>query len=120
MASSSALPRASKEELLERYKARSAEFDAIALRRRSNPLLTNTEAPLAAPSGDDPRQAQLSERELEVVDLIANGFTNGEIGKRLFISEETVKSHLRNVLARLGAKNRAHAVALAFRGSKIS
>jgi DNA-binding CsgD family transcriptional regulator len=119
MAPSSALPRASKEELLARYKARSAEFDAIARRRRPDSLLTAGET-FSAPSGQDQRQAQLSDRELEVVDLIANGFTNGEIGTRLFLSEETVKSHLRNILAKLGAKNRAHAVALAFRGAKLS
>ena len=119
MAPPATLPLASKEELLARFKARSAEFDAIARRRRPGSLLAASEPP-SAPTGEHARQAQLSDREVEVIDLIANGFTNGEIGERLFLSEETVKSHLRNILAKLGARNRAHAVALALRGAKIS
>jgi DNA-binding NarL/FixJ family response regulator len=113
-----AAPRASREELLARYKARSAEFDAIARRRRDSSLAAGE--PPTAPRSEDPSEEQLSKRELEVIDLIANGLTNGEIGKHLFLAEKTVKSHLRNILAKLDAKNRAHAVALAFRGTKLS
>jgi DNA-binding NarL/FixJ family response regulator len=118
MASPAVVPR-SRAELLARYQARSAEFDAIARRRRPDSSLAVGEA-LFAPGSEDPGRTQLSERELAVIDLIANGLTNSEIGKRLFLAEETVKSHLRNILAKLGARNRAHAVALAFRGAMVS
>jgi len=46
---------------------------------------------------------------------MAEGLTNAEIGKVLFLSEETIKSHLRNLLAKLQARSRAHAVAVGFR-----
>jgi DNA-binding CsgD family transcriptional regulator len=56
----------------------------------------------------------LSGREQQVLELTAEGLTNSEIGKRLFISEETVKSHLRALLAKFQARSRAQAVALGF------
>jgi DNA-binding CsgD family transcriptional regulator len=62
----------------------------------------------------------LSGREQQVLELTAEGLTNAEIGKALFVSEETVKSHLRNLLAKLQARSRAHAVALGFRHGLIS
>ncbi len=48
-------------------------------------------------------------------ELIAEGLVNREIGKVLFLSEETVKSHVRHLLAKLQARSRAHAVAIGFR-----
>lgn len=59
--------------------------------------------------------SNLSGREQQVLELTAEGLTNAEIGQRLFLAEETVKSHLRHLLAKLQARNRAHAVALGFR-----
>lgn len=56
----------------------------------------------------------LTRRQLQVLLLIADGMTNREIGNVLYLSEETVKSHVRGVLAVLGAHSRAHAVAIAF------
>jgi DNA-binding CsgD family transcriptional regulator len=56
---------------------------------------------------------RLSTRELEALELTADGLTNGEIARRLFLSEETVKSHQRHLLAKLQARSRAHAVATA-------
>jgi len=56
-----------------------------------------------------------SDREIAVLQLVADGFANREIGLRLHVSEETVKSHIRNLLARLDASNRAHAVSIAMR-----
>jgi len=52
-------------------------------------------------------------REVEVLALVAQGHTNAEIGAALYISEETVKSHLRHIIAKMGARNRTHAVAIA-------
>ncbi|RSN56321.1 DNA-binding response regulator [Amycolatopsis sp. WAC 04182] len=61
-----------------------------------------------------PASGPLSHRELEVLELIAQGSTNREAAKRLFISEATVKTHLLHVYAKLGVKDRAAAVATAF------
>ena len=63
---------------------------------------------------------QLTGRELEVFQLTAEGLTNAEIGKKLFLSEETIKTHLRHLLAKLHARSRAHAVAVGFRFRLIS
>jgi DNA-binding CsgD family transcriptional regulator len=62
-----------------------------------------------------PLREQLTARELEVVELISEGFLNKEIAKRLAVSEETVKAHVRHLLPNLGARSRGHAVAIAFR-----
>jgi ATP/maltotriose-dependent transcriptional regulator MalT len=56
----------------------------------------------------------LSIRELQVLCLVAQGLDNRQIAARLFLSEATIKTHLRRLSARLGAVNRAHAVALGF------
>jgi LuxR family maltose regulon positive regulatory protein len=52
----------------------------------------------------------LSERELEILELIAEGLTNPEIGSRLFIALNTVKGHARNIYGKLGVHNRTQAV----------
>ncbi|GAA2710220.1 DNA-binding response regulator [Actinoplanes palleronii] len=56
----------------------------------------------------------LSQREIEVLELVAAGNTNREVASRLFITEATVKSHLLNIYAKLGVSDRAAAVAEAF------
>jgi DNA-binding NarL/FixJ family response regulator len=61
-----------------------------------------------------PASEPLSQRELEVLELIARGSTNREAAKALFISEATVKTHLLHVYAKLGVNDRAAAVATAF------
>ena len=58
-------------------------------------------------------------REIDVLELISDGLGNREIAERLFLSEETVKSHIRSILAKLQARSRAHAVALGLRGGLI-
>jgi LuxR family maltose regulon positive regulatory protein len=55
----------------------------------------------------------LSERELEVLRLIADGLTNQEIAARLYLSLNTVKVHARNIYGKLGVRNRTRAVAKA-------
>ena len=59
----------------------------------------------------------LSARELEVLRLVATGAENREIAERLFVSSETVKTHLATIYRKLGVAGRAHAVAAALRGT---
>ena len=68
--------------------------------------------PLAKVIGSDLVEP-LSERELEVLHLIAAGLTNQEIANRLYLSRHTVKVHARNLYAKLDVGNRTQAVAKA-------
>jgi ATP/maltotriose-dependent transcriptional regulator MalT len=61
-----------------------------------------------------PEAEPLSQRELEVLGLVAGGSTNKEAAARLFISEATVKTHLLHIYAKLGVSDRAAAVAQAY------
>ena len=58
---------------------------------------------------------ELTKREIEVLRLVAQGLNNREIGKRLFISENTVKNHVRNILEKLQLHSRMEAVMYAVR-----
>jgi DNA-binding NarL/FixJ family response regulator len=62
----------------------------------------------------------LSAREREILGLLANGFSNPEIAARLFISPETVRTHVRNAMTKLEADTRTQAVALALRYALIN
>ncbi|XUL92374.1 response regulator [Streptomyces galilaeus] len=72
------------------------------------------EGSVAAPATDDPRIRSLTEREREILLAIGQGWTNGEIAERLFVSESTVKTHVGRVLAKVGARDRIQAVILAY------
>lgn len=61
----------------------------------------------------------LSLREQQVLQLIAEGHTNMEIGQKLILSEETVKTHVRKSLQKTGARSRAQAVAVAMRWKEV-
>jgi DNA-binding NarL/FixJ family response regulator len=58
---------------------------------------------------------RLTDRELQVLKLVAEGLSNREIGQRLFISENTVKNHVRNILEKLHLHSRMEAVVYAVR-----
>jgi DNA-binding NarL/FixJ family response regulator len=67
-----------------------------------------------------PAQAQLTERELQVLRGMSQGKSNSAIGRELYLSEDTVKSHARRLFRKLGVNDRAQAVALGFRRGLVS
>jgi PAS domain S-box-containing protein len=69
--------------------------------------------------GLSPPRESLTAREREVVRAVAEGATTPEIAARLFISPTTVDTHVRKSMLRLGAKNRAHLIALALEANQI-
>jgi DNA-binding CsgD family transcriptional regulator len=100
--------------ILRRYMDHSRRFEAVAQRRTSNG--PGEVIPFTSPRK---REQVPTAREIEVLQLISEGLVNREIGQRLFLSEETVKSHVRHLLAKLPARSRAHAVAVGFRRGLI-
>ncbi len=66
-------------------------------------------------SEEDRIAQQLNERELKILDLIADGLTNREIGEHLYLSEKTVKHHVSDILSKLGLTRRVEAAAFAIR-----
>ncbi len=61
-----------------------------------------------------PAKETVSQRELEVLQLVASGATNRDVAEQLFVSEATVKTHLLHIYAKLGVNDRAAAVGAAF------
>jgi DNA-binding NarL/FixJ family response regulator len=84
---------------------------APALVRRLVEDFVRRPPPGAGPPGE---LDELSERELEVLRLIAHGLSNAEIAARLFLSEATVRTHVTHILAKLGLRDRVQAVVLAY------
>src|SRR4051794_4576030 len=102
---------AERKEILDRYENHSRRFEEVASRRRS---VNGAEViPFQGPLRQLEQEPTM--REIEVLQRISDGLVNREIGVRLFLSEETVKSHVRHLLAKLQARSRAHAVAVGFR-----
>jgi two-component system, NarL family, nitrate/nitrite response regulator NarL len=78
-----------------------------------------TESPGVGPAQDG-RAPQLTRREMEVLRHLAEGESNRRIGEELFISEQTVKTHVRRILRKVGADHRTNAVAEGFRRGLLS
>jgi DNA-binding NarL/FixJ family response regulator len=87
---------------------------APSVTRRLIERLHATPAPQMADDQPDPA-AELTDRERDVFLAIAQGMTNAEIARHLFVSESTVKTHVGRVLSKVGARDRVHAVILAHR-----
>jgi DNA-binding NarL/FixJ family response regulator len=75
--------------------------------------------PLLA-KGANGRDKTLSPREREILGLLSKGLSGEEAANQLFLSPETVRTHVRNAMTKLGAATRAHAVALALQRGEIS
>jgi DNA-binding NarL/FixJ family response regulator len=72
-------------------------------------------AEVAAEIAEHAMDDALTAREIDVLRIVANGNSNKEVAARLSISEETVKGYLKNILAKLGANDRTHAVTIGLR-----
>jgi DNA-binding NarL/FixJ family response regulator len=89
----------------------------VAVRLEAKPLLAELDD-VSPTAGEG--SSELTPRELEVLDLLARGLTNGQIGKQLYISTKTVSVHVSNLLAKLGASGRTEAAAIARRRGLVS
>ena len=98
------------------YVARTASADA--LREAVTAALTQKSFvdPAVPPKGS---RGKLTRRQRQILQLMANGESTAAASRELGLSEETIKTHTKNVLARLEARNRTHAVAIALRESLI-
>ena len=87
---------------------------------RGEPVLSPSVAGRLMGNVRKPAAGGLSQRELEVLRLVAGGATNREVARKLFISEATVKTHLLHLYDKLGVRDRAAAVAEAYRRDLLS
>jgi DNA-binding NarL/FixJ family response regulator len=81
--------------------------------RRLVTRFANSIAPNHTPVGPAPKLDRLTAREHEVLLLVASGYSNSEIGTRLYIGDETVKTHVSRILAKLDLRDRIHAAVYA-------
>jgi DNA-binding NarL/FixJ family response regulator len=92
-----------------------ADGDALLTPAVTRQLLDRVARRLPATVGGGPRQLdELTEREREVLELLARGLSNAEIAHALVVGEATVKTHVSNVLMKLGLRDRVQAVVLAY------
>jgi two-component system nitrate/nitrite response regulator NarL len=108
------------------YLAKGAEADVIRkaileVARGGTALSTEAQAALLTglKSRERAAHSSLTRRELEMLELLAEGLSNADIAGRLFVSPETVKAHLRNMFGKLGVSDRTAAVAVALRKGLI-
>lgn len=108
---------ASGEELIAAIREVAAGRTALdpSVQRRLVELVSQPAAAPTPPPADAPAPGGLTRREVEVVVLVAEGLTNGQIARRLVLSEATVKTHLNHVLAKLDVDGRPGLVAWAWR-----
>ena len=95
------------------------ENGAVVSPRMASKLFTVVQQMLRHRDLTASRKPTLTGREIEVLQLVAQGYTSREIGEELFISENTVKNHVRNILDKLGLHSRNEAVLYALRENLI-
>ncbi|MGW4109678.1 LuxR C-terminal-related transcriptional regulator [Actinosynnema sp. NPDC004786] len=96
---------------------------AITRTHADGTYLDPTLAPLAAgftPAAEAGSRRSLSRREYEVLQLIADGMENQAVANELYVSVETVRTHVKNILRKLRARDRTHAVSLAYQAGLLS
>jgi two-component system NarL family response regulator len=98
------------------YVARTAGAEQLRLAVRSALAQERFVDPAVPPRGS---RGKLTRRQRQILQLLANGGSTTVAARQLDLSEETIKTHTKNILARLGARNRTHAVAIALRESLI-
>ena len=98
------------------YLARTAKADLLLRAVRAALAQESFVDPAVPPPGS---RGKLTRRQREILQLLANGESITVAARELGLSEETVKTHTKNAVARLGARNRTHAVAVAMREALI-
>jgi len=108
--------------------ATSSDLAAVAAHIFAAPVVPSPTGPVAhspgvrsvpSPAGGD-REIELTKREYEVLVGMSNGRSNNQIGQDLFLSEDTIKTHAQRLFRKLGARDRAQAVAIGIRRGLIS
>ena len=108
--------------------ASSSDLAAVAAHIFAAPVVPSPTVPVAhspglrtapSPAGGD-REIELTKREYEVLVGMSNGRSNNQIGQDLFLSEDTIKTHAQRLFRKLGARDRAQAVAIGIRRGLIS
>jgi DNA-binding NarL/FixJ family response regulator len=98
------------------YIARTASAEELRAAARAAAAQERFIDPAVPPRGS---RGKVTKRQREILQLLANGESTTVAARELDLSEETIKTHTKNALARLGARNRTHAVAIALRESLI-
>jgi DNA-binding NarL/FixJ family response regulator len=96
-----------------------AEGDALLAPSVTRRLLEEFASTRPASAADTRALEELTEREREVLGLVARGLSNGEIAQTLFLSEGTVKTHVKRIFAKLGVRDRASAVVFAYEAGLV-
>ena len=96
-----------------------ADGEALLAPAVTRRLLERFAATLPTPEERAPALATLTDRERDVLELVASGLSNSEIAERLFLGETTVKTHVSSVLRKLGLRDRVQAVVLAYEAGLV-
>ncbi|TWH20425.1 response regulator [Prauserella rugosa] len=112
------LKNAAPEDLVESVRV-VARGDALLSPEVTRRVIARFAEPAAAPVPQH-RPDELTEREYEVLVMLGRGASNGEIARRLVVSEATVKTHVSRVLAKLGLRDRTHAVVFAYENGIVA